>query len=470
MPDAGYWGENLTEAVTNGTVTVERLNDMVARQLAAFYYLDQDETYPPPTIYSSTQKHLPVNVQGNHRSLIREIGAAGTVLVKNVNNTLPLRNPQFLNIYGYDAQVSPSPWQNPSRYGGGYEVNFGWQTFNGTMITGGGSGGSTPPYVISPFQAIQDRVISQTPPGNLRWDFYSENPSPAYVNAEACLVFINSYASESFDRVNLTDEFSDNLVNNVAANCTNTIVIVHSAGIRLVEAWIDNPNVTAVLFAGLPGQESGNSLAQVLYGDVSPSGRLPYTIAKQESDYGSPEVINGSVSLDYFPQSDFTEGLFIDYRHFDREGIEPRFEFGFGLSYSEFEYGTVLNITDLGGNIDEYPSVDVRIVQGGHPQLWDTLFEVSITFSNIGDVYAHEVAQLYITVPEDDTPIRQLRGFERLPLQPRESGTANFPLTRRDLSVWDVAAQQWRLRRGSYELAVGASSRDLRASGTILIN
>jgi len=469
MPDAGYWGGNLSEAVTNGTVSVDRLNDMVARQLAAFYYLGQNGTYPPPSIYSSTQKHVPVNVQGDHRILIREIGAAGTVLVKNVNNSLPLKDPQFLNIYGYDAQVPPSPWQNPSRYGGGYEVNFGWQTFNGTLITGGGSGGATPPYVISPFQAIQDRMISQTPPGNLRWDFYSENPTPAYVNAEACLVFINSYASESFDRVNLDDEFSDKLVNNVAANCTNTIVVVHSAGIRLVEAWIDNPNVTAVLFAGLPGQESGNSLAQILYGDVSPSGRLPYTVARQPSDYGSPELVNGSVSLDYFPQSNFSEGLFIDYRHFDREGIEPRFEFGFGLSYSEFEYSMKLNVTDLGGRTDEYPSADVQVVQGGHPQLWDILFEVSIDITNVGNVSAHEVAQMYVTIPEDDTPIRQLRGFERMLLEAGERGTATFQLTRRDLSIWDVVAQQWKLPRGSYDVVVGASSRDLRTNGTIQI-
>ncbi|KAK5937472.1 hypothetical protein PMZ80_010090 [Knufia obscura] len=469
MPSAGYWGGNLTLAVNNGTVSEERVNDMVARQLAAFYYLKQDENYPPPSIHSSTQKQMPVNVQGDHRTLIREIGAAGTVLLKNINNALPLKSPQFLNIYGYDAQTSPSPWMDPSRYGGGYAVNFGWKTLNGTLITGGGSGGATPAYVISPFQAIQDRVISQTPPGNLRWDFYSGNPT-AYVNAEACLVFINSYASESFDRVNLTDEFSDNLVNNVAANCSNTIVVVHSAGIRLIEAWIDNPNVTSVLFAGLPGQESGNSLAKVLFGDVSPSGRLPYTIARQESDYGSPEVVNGSVSMDYFPQSDFAEGLYIDYRHFDREGIEPRFEFGFGLSYSEFEYGMTLNVTDMGSNIDEYPNPNVRIVQGGHPQLWDTLFEVSIDITNVGDVYAHEVAQLYVTVPGNESPVRQLRGFERLPLEAGQTKSFVFPLTRRDFSVWDVVAQQWRLQRGSYDIAVGASSRDLRADGLVQIN
>jgi beta-glucosidase len=468
MPDAGFWGGNLTTAVRNGSVSETRLNDMVARQLAAFYLLGQDRTYPPPSIYSSTQKHLAVNVQGNHKSLIAEIGAAGTVLVKNINNALPLRNPEFLNIYGYDAQTSPSPWSNPSRYGGGYEVNFGWKTFNGTLVTGGGSGGSTPPYVISPFQAIQERITSQDPPGILRWDFYSENPNPAYVNADACLVFINAYASESFDRVTLTDGFSDDLVNNVAANCSNTVAVLHSTGIRSVEAWIDNPNVTAVLFAGVPGQESGHSLTSVLWGDVSPSGRLPYTVAKNQSDYGSFEAVNGSVSLDAFPQSNFTEGLFIDYRHFDSEKIEPRFEFGFGLSYSNFSYGTI-NVANLGGNLDQYPASSVVVVQGGHPWLWEVLYNVSIDVANTGAMDAHEVPQLYVTVPEPGTPARQLRGFERVLLKPGETKTVSLPLTRRDLSVWDVVAQQWKLNRGGYELMVGSSSRDLRANATIQI-
>lgn len=468
MPDAGFWGGNLTDAVRNGSVSEVRLNDMVARQLAAFYVLGQDRSYPPPSIYSSTQKHLAVNVQSNHKSLIAEIGAAGTVLVKNVNNALPLRNPQFLNIYGYDAQTSPSPWSNPSRYGGGYEVNFGWKTFNGTLVTGGGSGGSTPPYVVSPFQAIQERMTAQNPPGMLRWDFYSGNPSPAYVNADACLVFINAYASESFDRVILTDEFSDDLVNNVAANCSNTIVVLHSTGIRLVEAWIDNPNVTAVLFAGVPGQESGHSLTSVLWGEVSPSGRLPYTVAKQQSDYGSPEVVNGSVSLDAFPQSNFAEGLFIDYRHFDRESITPRFEFGFGLSYSTFSYGKI-GVSDLGGNLNEFPDPQVPIVQGGHPWLWQALYNVSISLTNTGPQDAHEVPQLYVTVPEPGTPVRQLRGFERVLLKAGETKTVVFSLTRRDLSVWGVVAQDWKINRGTYGIVVGSSSRNMKANATIHI-
>ncbi|KAI4594583.1 hypothetical protein KJ359_007671 [Pestalotiopsis sp. 9143b] len=465
MPDSVLWGQNLTNAVNNGSVSEDRVNDMSTRILASWYYMGQDNAYPSPAVYGSLDKHEPIDVQADHASLIKKIGAAGTVLVKNVNNTLPLQKPRFLYVTGYDATHARSPWITAARYGGGYDVNFGWETFQGTLVTGGGSGSNAPPYVVSPFQAIQERLTKDR--GILRWDFDSVNPV-AYVNADACLVFINAYASESFDRLSLTDEFSDQLVTNVAANCSNTIVVLHSAGIRTVDAWIENENVTAVLYAGLPGQESGNSLVSVLWGDESPSGKLPYTVAKKEEDYGT--LLNSTVSFDAFPQSNFTEGLYIDYRAFDKNGIEPRFEFGYGLTYTTFEYGALSVGLVSGANTAALPNASIPIVQGGHPELWQTVASVTCTIKNTGGTAASEVAQLYVGIPgELDTPVRQLRGFQRVPVRPGETLTVKFPLTRRDLSIWDVTAQQWRLQEGSYAIYVGASSRDLRLNGTLEI-
>lgn len=466
MPGAGFWGGKLVEAVNNGSVSEDRINDMATRLLAGWYLLHQENTFPPPAMYSNTQKHFPVDVQADHATLIRHIGAAGTVLVKNVNHTLPLKKPRFLCIYGYDAILKAGPWENPDRFGGGYEVNFGWNTLNGTLISGGGSGSTTPPYVISPFQAIQERIALDR--GILRWDFYSDNPSPAYVNADACLVFVNAYASESFDRTSLTDTFSDNLVSNVASQCPNTIVIIHAAGIRTVDAWIDHPNITAVLFAGLPGQESGHSLVDVLYGDTNPSGKLPYTVAKQETDYG--HLLNSSVSFAKDPEDIFSEGLYIDYRAFDRDDIEPRFEFGFGLSYTTFAYANLSVSLAREADTSEFPDPEIDIVQGGHPSLWEAVAVVSCAVSNTGDVSGAEIAQLYLGIPGEDTPVRQLRGFARVgPLAAGETRRAAFELTRRDMSAWDVDSQQWHLRRGEYNVWVGASSRDLRLRGTLMI-
>lgn len=244
-------------------------------------------------------------------------------------------------------------------------------------------------------------------------------------------------------------------------------LIVH-LGIRVVDEWIDHPNVTAVIYAGLPGQETGRSIVSVLYGDINPTGRLPYTVAKNESDYGI--LLNSTVSWDYFPEVNFTEGLYIDYRAFDRDDIEPQFEFGFGLSYTTFGFSDLTTTLVAGEDTAEYPDSSVAIVQGGHPALWDVVAVVTAAVENTGSVDGAEIAQLYVSIPVDDTPARQLRGFKRVgPLAAGEARTAVFELTRRDLSVWDVAAQQWRLARGEYGVHVGASSRDLRVNGTITI-
>ncbi|KAF4301013.1 putative beta-glucosidase 1 protein [Botryosphaeria dothidea] len=461
MPDGGYWGANLTQAVNNGSVSIDRLNDMATRVLAAHYLLGQDEDFPETGVFPDTVQHPIVDVRGEHDKVIREVGSAGHVLVKNVNNTLPLKNPKFVAVYGYGAEVKAAPWENVARYGGGYEVNYGWNTFNGTLITGGGSGGASPPYVISPFKAIQDRVIQDH--GIVRWNFWDVNPHVS-ATASVCFVFINAYASESFDRPSLTDDFSDQLVNNVATNCSNTVVVVHSAGIRIVDSWIEHENITAVIFAGLPGQESGHSLVDILYGDVSPSGKLTYTVAKTEEDYGL--LLNHTEDQSWFPQDNFTEGVYIDYKAFDKDGIEPRFEFGYGLSYSEFEYSNI-QVSSLDGNTDTFPSEDVAIVQGGHPALWDVLFNVTAEIENIGNYTASEVAQLYVGIPTG--PVRQLRGFDKVATEPGQKVTATFPLKRRDLSVWNVVAQQWELQSGEYPIWVGASSRDLRLNATITI-
>lgn len=187
-------------------------------------------------------------------------------------------------------------------------------------------------------------------------------------------------------------------------------------------------------------------------------------------------MLNSTVSFDYFAEDEFAEGLYIDYRAFDKEGIEPRFEFGFGLSYTNFAYealsASLASVHGADASPAEFLNTSVPIVQGGHPELWDTVAVVSCTITNSGDREGTEVAQLYVGIPseDNDTPVRQLRGFSRVgPLTPGEARQVVFELTRRDLSVWDVVAQQWRLRRGEYQIWVGASSRDLRLEGSITI-
>lgn len=262
------------------------------------------------------------------------------------------------------------------------------------------------------------------------------------------------------------DEFSDTLVNNVASNCSNTIVTIHNVGIRLVDQWIEHPNVTAVIFGHLPGQDSGRALVKLLYGVESFSGKLPYTVAKNESDYivynsSAPEGIYAN-----FPQSDFSEGVYIDYRDFDARNITPRFEFGFGLTYTTFEYSGLSSSVVSNASTAYLPPV-TSIIQGGAASLWDTLATVQVTVMNNGTVAAMEVAQLYVGIPNG--PVRQLRGFEKVNIPVGESVIVEFELTRRDLSEWSVVEQSWVLQQGSYGIWVGSSSRDLPLSGNLVI-
>lgn len=272
------------------------------------------------------------------------------------------------------------------------------------------------------------------------------------------------------DRPNIRDDFSDGIVKNVADRCSNTIVTIHNAGIRLVDQWIDHPNVTAVLFGHLPGQDSGAALVDVLFGRSSPSGKLPYTVARNESDYGTilkPVVETNSSIYRYFPQDDFTEGVFIDYRAFDRMNITPRYEFGFGLTYTTFEYSNLDIQQTSQARLPAFPTGN--IIPGGREDLWDVVTTVSVDVKNTGGFEAAEIAQLYVHIPDDAQPVRQLRGFDKKTVCVGDTARMNFELKRRDLSVWNVEVAEWQLLDGTYELYVGASSRDLRLRGNLTL-
>jgi len=491
MPDGqAFWGPNFTEAFLNGSVPESRLDDMTTRIIAAWYKLGQDSPdYPAPGI------GMPVNLSEPHtivdardpasRSTIYEGAIEGHVLVKNENNTLPLKSPKLLAVFGYDA---PAPSQyipngnnlliNPFPLG--YESAFNqlplafsqteidWPSqlqtaANGTYSVGSGSGANSGPYLSAPLDALQQRAMKDG--SVVYWDAVLQPGLVGlYEAADACLVFINAFASEGMDRPGLHDDYSDNIVKTVASTCSNTIVVIHNAGVRLVDQWIDHPNVTALIFAHLPGQDSGSSLVDLLYGDAVPSGKLPYSVPKNESDFAN--MLHHSYAVlpyAYFPQSDFSEGVYIDYRAFDAHNVTPRYEFGFGLSYTTFSYSDLAVSKTKGASIDAYPTGVIQ--EGGHVDLWSSIASVSATVKNTGSIKGAEVAQLYIGIPGG--PVRQLRGFEKVWIEPGKEVKVIFDVTRRDLSEWDVNRQNWKLQLGVYNIFIGASSQDLPLVGTL---
>lgn len=343
------------------------------------------------------------------------------------------------------------------------------ETYASHLSSGGGSGTAPVGYLVSPLDALTQRASSDngfdyryilsdnptvTPPPATGSGFFALTGVSVQGYAEMsqqCLVFINAFAKEGADRRSLRDPVQDKLVNDVATYCNNTIVVMNNAGVRLVDAWIEHENVTAVLNAGTLGQESGNSIMDVLFGDVNPSGKLVYTIAKNESDY------NGQICP--CCECDYTEGLYIDYRHFDQAGIEPRYEFGYGLSYTTFEYG---NLTLINSPLSVSSYASGPTVEGGPADLYDELLTFRASIINTGDVAGAEVAQLYLGFPEAaKSPVKQLRGFSKVFLQPSESNEIEFTLQRRDVSIWDTVAQKWKIEKGTFTAMLGKSSRDI---------
>jgi beta-glucosidase len=496
MPgNAGLWGPNLTQAVQNGTVPEGRIDDMVIRTIASYYQMGQDIDFPKPGVGMPSDLSKPHSIVDARNSSFKTVlfdGAVeGHVLLKNKNNALPLKAPRLLSLFGYSAKAP-----DQSNVGGGLSAwtygvaSFDFQEFvsgfiaggvgnhtgiapNGTIISGGGSGAVAMSLISAPFDAIAQQAYEDDTA--LFWDFSSPEPSVDGAS-DACLVIVNAFASEGFDRPGLRDDYTDGLIKHVADACNNTIVVFHNAGPRLVDTFIDHPNVTGLIFAHLPGQDSGRALVSVLYGKSNPSGKLPYTVARNESDYYAgaldPSAPEGDFAL--FPQSEFSEGTLVDYRHFNAKNITPRYEFGFGLSYTTFNYSNLAitkaasssNTTTL--NTGAYPKGPVA--EGGQTDLWDVLVTVSADVTNAGDVAGAEVAQLYVGIP-GAAATRQLRGFDKVFLNATATEKVEFGLTRRDLSVWDVVAQKWRLPLGEpgFGIWLGASSRDLRLQGRVVL-
>ncbi|KAF3769516.1 family 3 glycoside hydrolase [Cryphonectria parasitica EP155] len=353
-----YWGSNLTIAVLNETMPLYRLDDMALRIMAALYKvgftLDEPgpnfsswtrETYQNAYYYAQEgwqQVNQHVDVRGEHAAVIREIGAKGTVLLKN-SGVLPLDKPKFVAVIGEDA--------GPALYGPNGCAAGDHGCDNGTLAMGWGSGTSDFPYLVTPDSAVQQQVLSYGGRYESVLDNYATSQIETLVRqaGSTAIVFINADSGEGYinvdgnmgDRNNLTNwNAGDDLVKNVSAINNNTIVVIHSVGPTLLTDWYDHPNITAILWAGLPGQESGNALVDVLFGAVNPAGRSPFTWGATRESYGT-DVLYEPNNGDGAPQDDFTEGVFIDYRYFDKTNATPIYEFGFGLSYTTFEYSNL---------------------------------------------------------------------------------------------------------------------------------
>jgi beta-glucosidase len=251
----------------------------------------------------------------------------------------------------------------------------------------------------------------------------------------------NLYEGGMQDRESLLlPEQQSKLIRAVARANPNTILVLIN-GTPVSMPWIEE--VPAILEAYYPGQEGGNAIARILFGEVNPSGKLPETFPRKLEDNpsyanfpGDPEKVK------------YEEGIYVGYRHYDKNNIEPLFPFGFGLSYTEYSYSNLQ--TEQTGN---------------------GLVKVTAKVKNTGLVEGKEVVQLYVRDPESsiDKPEKELKGFAKVNLEPGQSKPVSMLLTRDQFAYFDEQQDQWFLEPGEFEIIIGSSSRDIRLRKIITI-
>ena len=410
MPFGGFFGTNLEQAVAAGQVTQATFDTMVSRvltQMFRFGMFDKAPTGSTTTIVA-TPAHRAVALQGDEE---------GSVLLKN-NGVLPL-NPngtESVAIIGTNAGA-------------------------GVITGGGGSGSATSSGTYTPLYGIQQRTAGT----NVKVAYDDgTNQTTAVALAQSSNVAIvfayDNYGHEESDNTTLNlPNNQDALISAVAAANPNTIVVL-SDNSAIMMPWLNQ--VAGVFETFYQGQEFGQSIAALLFGDVDPSGHLPITFPASLSQVPASTAaqwpgVNGTVQ--------YSEGLDIGYRWYDANNVTPLFPFGFGMSYTTFSFS----------------NLHIGALNNGQAT-------VTATVTNTGSRAGTEVAQLYVGDPASaGEPPHQLKGFQRVTLNPGASATVTFTVTAHDIAHWDTTSRNWIASAGTYQILVGDSSRNLPLNGSL---
>lgn len=433
IPQPRFFGDELVAAVERGEVSRERLDDMVHRILRTTIAVGVVDDPPSP------------------RPIDREAGAVaarraaeqGTVLLKNEGGLLPLDGEATSKIAVIGGHADRA------------------------VLSGGGSSQVEPPggNVIPPENpppgpvdfkspvwlgpAPLEGIAARATEAQIGFTDGSDPEAAAALARESdvAVVFATQHRGEEQDVASLSlgDE-QEGLISAVAAANPLTVVVLETGG-AVLTPWADE--VPALLAAWYPGERAAEALAGILFGDVNPSGKLPLTFPVSEDDLPRPRPVgyektnDGQDDLTEPFDIDYVEGANVGYRWFDVRDIEPRFPFGFGLSYSEFGYDD-LHVEADGG---------VR---------------ASFSITNTGERAGFEVAQVYVELPQGVSEnSRRLAGWARVYLEPGQTRSVTVALEPLALAVWDVGEGSWRVPSGDFRIAAGRSSRDLPLSATV---
>ena len=313
------------------------------------------------------------------------------------------------------------------------------------ISTGAGSAGVVLPYNVTPLAGITSRAGSGITVNYAQGDGVSVSQAAALAGiSDLAIVCVGQQTSEGSDRSSLSlPNGQDALVSAVAAANSNTIVVVYLSSSVLMP-W--SSQVGSILMAWYPGQENGNALAAALFGDVSPSGKLPVTIPAASSQVPTSTAAQFPGVLGHVS---YSEGLQIGYRWYDANNVTPLFPFGCGLSYTSFAYSNLV-VSSVS------PSGQVQI---------------GFDLTNTGSTAGAEVPQLYLGFPAAASePPKLLKGFQRISLSTGQTQHVTYNLTWEDLANWDATARGWIVTPGVFQVLVGASSRDIRLTGSFTVS
>jgi beta-glucosidase len=436
-----YFSEPLKKAVETGEVPVSRLDDMVHRILRTMFAFGVIDN--PPVI-------KPIDAEGD-AAVAQRVAEQGAVLLRNEGNQLPLKGSSLRSIAvigshadvgvlsgGGSAQVEPvggnavSPKEIPPGPNGFLAVLV-WDP-------------------SSPLRAIR----AKAPTAKVDYDDGTDPAAAAKLAAssDVAIVFVYQHTHEGADLENLSlPDHQDELVKQVAAANPHIIVVLEN-GDPVLMPWLTS--VKAVLESWYPGQRGGEAIANILFGDVNPSGKLPISFPKSESDLPhltipAPPPSNQQANEELLPtpvfiDANYTEGLKVGYRWYDAENKDPLFPFGFGLSYTSFSYS------------------QLKVTPGKTVQ-------VSFSVKNTGSRAGAEVTEVYLGLPASaGEPPKRLVAWEKVQLDPGQSRTVTVSLEPQVMSIFNVEKDAWDLLPGDYLVFAGGSSRHTPLTATLHIS
>lgn len=419
-----FFADAAVKMVKRGEIAESVIDDKVRRILTVMYKTQMFGKRKPGSLNSA-----------EHIAVAKRVAEEGIILLQNKDAILPFNKNKIKSITVIGANA------------------------NRENAMGGGSSQVRAPYEITPLKGIQNMV------GNTIEIRYQQGYTIAR-NAEATTEMIknaveaarnsdvvilvggwthgfdysvwedNAFDAEGKDKESMNLPFGQNeLIKAVAEVNPNTLVVLYGGGPADMTQWVDKVN--GIIQAGYPGQEGGSALAEIIFGDVNPSGKLTVTFPRKLSDVPAHklgEYPGDSLNVHY------NDDIFVGYRYYDTYKVEPLFPFGHGLSYTKFEYRNLSVINDNG------------------------VVKVKLLIKNAGDKAGAEVVQLYVKDEKSSVkrPEKELKGFEKVSLEPGESKTAVFDLKKDAFSFYDENKKQWVLEPGSFEIMVGSSSKDIR--------